>query len=352
VDSIPTTTVPATSGVVDATSNLESAVSNETNSTVDMSVDEEEAVETIAANVIPTATVPATPTPATPLPPLDTITTFYVMADAPYTDNERYNLMPRHIEELDDGVEFLVHLGDLSWAKVDKCREGAYDEASTIMKKSRIPTFILPGDNDINDCNSMTHGEEMWTKYFALFDKQYDHSLNVTRWGKLNESFSFIHKEVLYLGLNIIGGRPASNSEKSYRHSQHLERIRTIMNDQLDDFKVVVLLGHAEPTAFHSDFFGGDSGFISIMEEIGKPTIHFHGDWHAYYEREAEYGFDNYMRISLDGESSAPPILVTIDTSKTNPVKFDRRSRNLEVACCSEGWPRYDGRVVNTPRPN
>ncbi|KAK1741496.1 hypothetical protein QTG54_007974 [Skeletonema marinoi] len=352
VDSIPTTTVPATSGVVDATSNLESAVSNVTNSTVDMNADEEEAVETIAANVIPTATVPAKTTTATPPPPLDTITSFYVMADAPYTDNERYNLMPMHIEELDDDVDFLVHLGDLSWAKVDKCREGAYDEASTIMKKSRIPTFILPGDNDINDCNSMTHGEEMWTKYFASFDKQYDHSLNVTRWGKLNESFSFIHKEVLYLGLNIIGGRPASNSEKSFRHSQHLERIRTIMNDQLDDFKVVVLLGHAEPTAFHSDFFGGDSGFISIMEEMGKPTIHFHGDWHAYYEREAEYGFDNYMRISLDGESSAPPILVTIDTSKTNPVKFDRRSRNLEVACCSEGWPRYDGKVVNTPRPN
>lgn len=58
------------------------------------------------------------------------------------------------------------------------------------------------------------------------------------------------------------------------------------------------------------------------------------------------------MRISLDGESSAPPILVTIDTSKRSPVKFDRRSDNLKVACCSEGWPRYDGRVVNTPRPN
>jgi hypothetical protein len=344
--------------VVDAKPDLESLDSKFTNSTVDGDSDKEETAETIATNVTadievqssPTTTLPATTT--TLPPPPDTITTFYVMADAPYTDNERYIIMPKHIEELDDDADFLVHLGDLQWAMVDKCREGAYDEASTIMKKSRIPTFILPGDNDINDCNSMSHGEEMWTKYFALFDKQYDHSFDVSRWGKLDESFSFIHKGVLYLGLNIIGGKPASFSEKSDRHSQHLERISTIMNDHLDDFKVVVLLGHAEPGSYHDDFFGGDSGFISMIKEMGKPTIHFHGDWHSYYEREAEYGVDNYMRISLDGESSAPPIQVTIDTSKENPVKFDRRSRNLEVACCSEGWPRYDGKVVNTPRPN
>ena len=340
---------------LDAKPYLESTL---TNATVDGDSVEEETVETIAANVtadieeeqsIPTTTLPAT---TTSTPPPDTITTFYIMADAPYSNYERYNLMPTHIAELDDDVEFLVHLGDLQYAAVDKCREGAYDEARTIMEKSRIPTFILPGDNDINDCNSMSHGEEMWTKYFALFDKGYDHSFDVSRWGKLDESFSFIHKEVLFLGLNIIGGKPASNSEKSMRHSQHLERISTIMNDQLDDFKVVVLLAHAEPGSYHRDFFGGDSGFISMIKEMGKPTIHFHGDLHAYYEREGEYGFDNYMRISLDGESSAPPILVTIDTSKKNPVKFDRRSRNLEVACCSEGWPRHDGKVVNTPRPN
>jgi hypothetical protein len=341
----------SSSSAVDAKPDLESIESIFTNSTDHGDSDGEETVETIAADEdqsIPTTIIPAT----TPPPQPDTITTFYVMADAPYTDNERQNLMPKHIEELDDDVEFLVHLGDLQWAKVDKCREGAYDEASTIMKKSRIPTFILPGDNDINDCNSISHGEEMWTKYFALFDKQYDHSFDVSRWGKLDESFSFVHKRILFLGLNIIGGKPASSSETSDRHSQHLQRIRTIMNDQLDDFNVVVLLGHAEPTSYHDDFFGGDSGFLSMIKDMGKPTIHFHGDWHAYYEREAEYGVDNYMRISLDGESVAPPIQVTIDTSKENPVKFDRRSNNLEVACCSEGWPRYDGKVVSTPRPN
>jgi hypothetical protein len=342
--------------VADGKPDLESTVSNVTDSDssfVDGDLFDEAttATETIFSDANEQST-----TTTTQPPPEDTITIFYVMADAPYDDDERYNLMPKHIEELGDDGEFLVHLGDLQFAEVDKCREGAYDEASSILQKARMPTFILPGDNDINDCDkykSISHGEDMWTKYFGSFDLRYEqsHSFDVTRWGKLNESFAFIHKQVLYLGLNIIGGKPYSESEQRKRHSQHLERINSIMNDRSDDYKVVVLLAHAEPTSRHEDFFEGNGGFISIVEEMGKPTMHFHGDWHEYYEREAEYGAKNYMRISLDGESIAPPIRVTIDVSKKNPIKFDRRSRDLEVACCSEGWPRYDGKVVNTPRP-
>ena len=79
-----------------------------------------------------------------------------------------------------------------------------------------------------------------------------------------------------------------------------------------------------------------------MIRRLGKPTIHFHGDYHEYYEEEAEYGVDNYMRISLDGESVAPPIRVTIDVSKPNPITVSRRQSNLRVKCCSEGWPRSD----------
>ena len=45
-----------------------------------------------------------------------------------------------------------------------------------------MPTFVLPGDIDINDFYSMSHDEEMWMKYFHLFDQRWDHSFDVTRW--------------------------------------------------------------------------------------------------------------------------------------------------------------------------
>ena len=220
--------------------------------------------------------------------------------------------------------------------QVDDCEEYAYREASDILKKSPIPTFVLPvsrelsllflfhldvhelnsppslqGDNDINDCDDHEHGEEMWTNYFKYIDKRWNHTFNLTRWGKLNESFSFLHKKVLYFGLNVIGGRPYSNSESNARHKEHLEMIYSIL-DGLDegDFNVMVLLAHADPTcsSHHEDFF---REFAEITEELGKPTIHFHGDSHEYYEVEGgDYYVDNYMRISLDGESTAPPIKV------------------------------------------
>ena len=278
--------------------------------------------------------------------PESTITTFYVMADAPYSDEERYHLMPRHIGQLGDDGEFLVHLGDLQYATVDRCREGAYFEAREILKRSRMPTFVLPGDNDINDCPSMSHGEEMWMKYFHLFDKKHwNHSFDVTRWGDLDESFSFIQKRVLYLGLNMIGGTPYSWSEKTQRHQKHLEQVRALFESHEGKFDVIVLLKHAEPGRNHRDFFGDgdrDGLFIDMIRRLGKPTIHFHGDYHEYYEEEAEYGVGNYMRISLDGESVAPPIRVTIDVSKPNPITVNRRQSNLRVKCCANGWPRSE----------
>ena len=116
---------------------------------------------------------------------------FYIMADSPYTDEEREDLMPRYIEDLGDDAEFLVHLGDLEYAKEDKCEEWAYESASSILLKLRVPTFVVPGDNDLNDCPDVEDAEMMWTKYFKRMNEAWEHDFVVTRWGRLDESFSF-----------------------------------------------------------------------------------------------------------------------------------------------------------------
>ena len=77
------------------------------------------------------------------------------MSDSPYTANERKNLMPVHIRRLGADAEFLVHLGDLQSARESNCEEGAYQSASNILRKSRVLTFVLPGDNDLNDCEDV-----------------------------------------------------------------------------------------------------------------------------------------------------------------------------------------------------
>ena len=101
----------------------------------------------------------------------DTITAFYLMSDSPYTANERKNLMPVHIRRLGAGAEFLIQLGDLQPARESNCKEWAYQSALNILRKSQVPTFVLPGDNNLNDCKDVHHVKEMWTKYFRRIDE-------------------------------------------------------------------------------------------------------------------------------------------------------------------------------------
>jgi hypothetical protein len=272
-----------------------------------------------------------------------TYTKFYIMADCPYDDNERNNLMPGYIEDLSSDAAFLFHLGDMEYAKVDHCEEWAYETASSILKKSPIPTFVLPGDNDMNDCPDHEHGEDMWKQYFHKIDEYWEHDFAVTRWGKFDESFSFVHKGVLYFGLNVVGGDPYSESEAEIRYALHLENVRSILNDMKEkEYKVIVLLAHADPAygGSHEELF---EELAEIFEKVGKPTIHFNGDYHEYYEKEGgDYDVENYVRITLDGESIAPPLRVEIDVSKKNPITVSRRRDDLSVDCCSDGWPRID----------
>jgi len=271
--------------------------------------------------------------------------TFYAMADAPYTDHERENIMPYQIKNLSSSADFLVHLGDLQDA-ADGCQESAYQAASAILKQSNIPVFVIPGDNDLNDCADFEHGEEQWTKHFRHLDKNWDHSFFVTRWGKLEESFAFLKHRILLFGLNIVGGSPHSDSEWKRRHAEHLHRVKELMTKLKDEYDVAVLLAHASPSSNHADFFEEEDGLASFVKEIGKPFLHLHGDDHVWAESEGAFDVDNYMMVSLDCGEIASPIKVEIDTTKENPIKISREDTNLEVECCKEGWPWLNNEVL------
>lgn len=179
----------------------------------------------------------------------------------------------------------------------------------------------------------------MWTKHFHLIDESWDHDFLVSRWGELEESFAFLKNRILFFGLNVVGGSPRSRSEWKSRHAEHLHRIKEIMTKLEDEYEVVVLLAHASPGSNHEDLFEVEDGLARFVEDIGKPFLHLHGDDHLWAETEAAFDVDNYMMVSLDCGEIASPIKVEIDTSKENPILISREDVNLEVECCSEGWP-------------
>ena len=198
-------------------------------------------------------------------------------------------------------------------------------------------------DNDINDCPNFEHGEEQWSKHFHHLDENWDHNFLASRWGNLEESFAFLKNRILFFGLNIVGGYPKSTSEWKSRHAEHLHRVKELMRKLDDDYDVAVLLAHASPSSYHADFFEGEKGMASFVKDIQKPFLHLHGDDHVWAETEGAFDVDNYMMVSLDCGEIASPIKVEIDTRKENPIKISRGAEaNLEVDCCSEGWPQLN----------
>ena len=90
--------------------------------------------------------------------------TFCVIADAPYSPEEAEEL-PLQIEAQMEGCEFLVHLGDI-FVGDTQCEEYRYVESRDIMlDNSVIPTFVVPGDNEWNDCSrkEIDAGWNRWT---------------------------------------------------------------------------------------------------------------------------------------------------------------------------------------------
>jgi uncharacterized protein (UPF0333 family) len=107
----------------------------------------------MAKNVPPTTTATATPpkTTATTTTSETTtttsapITTFCVVADAPYRYEENLELT-NQVDNMDSECEFVAHLGDIRSArKFDTCVKETYTNASAIMKRSEKPVLMMLG---------------------------------------------------------------------------------------------------------------------------------------------------------------------------------------------------------------
>lgn len=244
---------------------------------------------------------------------------FSAMGDVPYAPEE-YVELPKQIAGLPKESQFVVHVGDIKTSKV-LCEENVYDAVSQILKESKIPLFIIPGDNEWNDCAQPDVGWSLWMKYFSRLDEKWKHDLQVRRQKVRDENFAFVRSEVLFIGLNIVGGRVHDKDEWKRRHAECLEWTRQNLAEFGKNVRSVVIFGHAYPVAVHSDYFDGLSETASQFE---KPILYLHGDGHRWI-RDRPFKAKNIERIQVDQGGIAPPIKVTVTDHPTDPFVVDRR---------------------------
>ena len=77
-------------------------------------------------------------------------TTFALIGDTPYNPLEE-RLLARVLDDIDDEVEFVVHVGDLKsgW---EPCSDALLAARRDLLAASRRPLVYLPGDNEWLDC--------------------------------------------------------------------------------------------------------------------------------------------------------------------------------------------------------
>jgi hypothetical protein len=251
-----------------------------------------------------------------------TLTTFYAIADAPYDQNEARQL-PIQIRALPSDAEFLVHLGDIRSARNGgPCKLYEYTDVATILRQSPVPVFIVVGDNEYNDCTNVNAAFGHWNSTFRDFENQWDHSFGVIRPADHEECFAFFHKKTLFIGLNLVGGRVQSSGEWQRRLSWQVQWTKSLIL-QYTQANAVVILGHANPTVDHSDFFTPLKQFIQnrLMNRI--PILYMNGDAHAWHYEPKFFGQSNFLRIQLTGSTIEPPLKAMVNASA--PQGFSRK---------------------------
>jgi hypothetical protein len=248
-----------------------------------------------------------------------TLLVFSAMGDVPYLPEE-YLLLPKQIADLPKESAFVVHLGDIKTGKVP-CFEVIYESVAGILAKSKIPLFIIPGDNEWNDCANPDEGWVLWLKHFNRFDEKWKPVFVVNRQKTHDENFAFVHAEVLFIGINLVGGRVHDEAEWKRRHAEDLEWTRQNLDEHGSAVRATVIFGHALPTKVHDDYF---DGLCDAATRFGKPMLYLHGDGHKWIH-DHPFKAKNILRIQVDQGGIAPPIKVTVTDDPKDPFVVDRR---------------------------
>ncbi len=261
---------------------------------------------------------PAT-TPREPKSEPRVLVTFAAMGDVPRSREEE-GLLVRQLAQLPADVEFVVHLGDIK-AGSTPCDERTYLKVAGLLATSQVPVLIVPGDNEWNDCPQPDCAWQHWQNYFSHFERHWPPRFTLTRASQRDELFSFVQGNVLFIGLNLVGGQVHNSLEWELRHADNGNWTSLNFHHYGAIAERVVVLGHARPTENQADYF---RVLVKESQAYGKPVLYLHGDGHRWSQRHP-WEADNLLAVQVDQGALGPPVKVTVTDQENTPFVFDRR---------------------------
>lgn len=199
---------------------------------------------------------------------------FYATCDTPYNNDEEQKLAA-DLKALPGDAEFLVHLGNIQNAAVTLCAASQYSKVKDILLQSPVPVFILPGEEDWNDCPNPEKAWQSWESNFGTFESNFKDNFVINRQLRRKENFSFLRNDILFLGLHLVGGYNNSQLEWDARLHDDVNWMESMVTMNRDSFNKVVLFGNARPGPKNQFFFEALSGFLGPYE---LPVIYIHAN--------------------------------------------------------------------------
>ncbi|MFT5466151.1 MAG: cyanophycinase [Verrucomicrobiales bacterium] len=251
--------------------------------------------------------------------------TFCAMGDVPYLPFED-ELVPRQIADLPADLPFAIHVGDIK-SGTTPCVQEVYEKVSGMLAKSKVPIFIIPGDNEWNDCADPAAAWELWVKHFDRFEERWELPFKVERQDDPAPSFAFVHEQVLFIGLCVVGGRVHSPDEWMKRHAASLTFVKSQFAKHGSEVKAAVVFGHAKPAKSQADFF---TPFSEAAGAFEKPVLYLHGDGHVWLH-DHPFESQNILRVQVDQGRLGPPVMVSVSEDAVSPFQFDRQRHTQPI---------------------
>jgi hypothetical protein len=263
---------------------------------------------------------------------------FSSMGCGPYTGEDAAAI--RHYISNENKTKtsaFLIHLGDINsgaMARQGKLTESYYSFISKLLTNdNKIPTYIVPGDNEWNDRPDPDVGWTHWMKHLGSLENNFAVEWKTARQKIRPENFAFSRKGTLVIGINLVGGRVHDRKEWTRRFRENNDWIQAQFNAHRKVVDAAVVCCQANPIGQGKGKTNAKAGFEpfcnrfgELCAAFGKPVLFLHADGHKWIVDKPWKTALNITRVQLDRiNAKFPPVQITIDPKAKNPFSFDRR---------------------------
>ena len=188
---------------------------------------------------------------------------------------------------------------------------------ATSLRSLSVPAFIIPGDNEWNDCSDPDQAWAYWVAHLLAVDQNFCGVPLVERQAVRPENFAFVKSGVLFIGINKVHGG-VSGAEEDTRLQQDADWITYQIQTKGSAVRAAVIFAQAYPSSPLTN------QFVAAAGAFAKPVLYIHGDGHS-WTQDFPFGQPNIMRIEVNrGAASDPPVQLTVTMNPANMFLVER----------------------------